>query len=199
VKCELKKLEERLEVFMEDETSDFVTQNGDEKGSGQTTQTRKPNRAAEVGLRKLIFEHRKHLLELQEAFELRNSKNRMNLDREGLLEMVNVIMMVAATVLPATKDQSLFRRTLAGEFARFSKGMFEEEDLNKTIEVKPDNGGRVKKLDRVKQQEKLVWGNFFVHPSAPYAHPEKKKELRKIPQPIDFPGGGRSPERTPLT
>jgi hypothetical protein len=119
-KVGIQELKQRLEVFKQDEESEIVQQGS----NGQLERKeRRPNRAAEVGLRKLIAQREERLQELQGLLEVHKSKNLIVLDESGVILIHRIMMKLMAEFVPRTEDQLSFRRRLSEILRQLSNGL----------------------------------------------------------------------------
>lgn len=105
----------RLDVFTKDEELSEVRQTtgGEGGGSQMVSQAKRPNRNAEIGLRKLLQEESHHLHELMGLMEVHKSKNQIVLDVSGVLLIHSIMMTLVAEFVPKTEEQMAFRRRLS--------------------------------------------------------------------------------------
>jgi hypothetical protein len=142
-KVGIQELKERLEVFMEDEETETIQQGS----NGELERKeRRPNRAAEVGLRKLIAQREERLQELQGLLEVHKSKNLIVLDENGVILIHRIMMKLMAEFVPRTEDQLAFRVRLSEILKQLANGILvgkgrlpESEVLKGIIDV-PNNG-----------------------------------------------------------
>jgi hypothetical protein len=135
----IQELKQRLEVFKQDEEAEIVQQGS----NGQLERKeRRPNRAAEVGLRKLIAQREERLQELQGLLEVHKSNSLITLDVNGVMLIHRIIMSLVAEFLPRTEDQLSFRKRLSEILKQLSNGLLvgqgrlpDSEALNGILDV----------------------------------------------------------------
>ena len=149
-KVEIQELRQRLKAFMEDEETRIVVglegANGTPQEPATVREQSRPNRNAEIGLRKLIADKERHLHELMGLLEVHRSANRLYLDPEGMIDLHRLIMSVVAEFLPETERQIEFEQRLATRFRELQKGrMSHVEELRAlsdgretTVTVRPE-------------------------------------------------------------
>ena len=125
-KVEIQELRQRLKAFMEDEETRTVVglegANGTPQEPATVREQFRPNRNAEIGLRKLIADKERDLHDLQGLMEVHRSGNRLYLDKEGLIDLLRLIKSVVAEFLPRMEQQREFEQRLAQRFRELQKG-----------------------------------------------------------------------------